>query len=148
MSDLCPFCEIVAGRSPASVVYADGQVMGFMNLRPTRLGECMVIPKKHIDHFTDIPDKLAAHIMVIAQRIGRKMLSQFEGKRIGMVIHGFGVPHAHLILLTQQNTTDITSGRFARIEDGKIVYDHKRIPMLDRKILDEHAARLRIDDLG
>jgi histidine triad (HIT) family protein len=140
----CIFCDIVAGRSPASVVYADDQAMCFMTCRPTRLGECMVIPRKHIDHFTDIPDELAAHMMVIAQRISRKMLSQFEGNRIGMVIHGFGVPHAHLILLPQQDTTDITSGRFAKIEAGKIVYDHKQIQMLDREVLDEHAARLRI----
>lgn len=80
MSDQCPFCEIVAGRSSASVVYTDDQAMCFMTLRPTRLGECMVIPKKHIDHFTDIPDELAAHIMVIAQQVGRKMQTQFEGK--------------------------------------------------------------------
>lgn len=125
MSDQCPFCEIVAGRSSASVVYTDDQAMCFMTLRPTRLGECMVIPKKHIDHFTDIPDELAAHIMVIAQQVGRKMQTQFEGKRIGMVIHGFGVSHAHLILFPQQNTTDTTSNRFAKIEDGRIVYDHK-----------------------
>lgn len=76
------------------------------------------------------------------------MQSQFEGERIGMVIRGFGVPHAHLISFPQQDTTDITSGRFAKIEDGEIVYDHMQIPMLDREVLDEHAARLKIDDLS
>ena len=119
-----------------------------MTLRPTRLGECLLIPREHIDHFTDIPDDLAADMMVIAQRIGRKMLSEFEGGRIGMVVHGFGVPHAHLIVFPQHDISDITSGRFAKIEDGKIVYDHKQIPMLDREVLDEHAGRLRIDDPG
>ena len=145
MSDQCPFCEIVVGRSPASVVYSDDQVMCFMTLRPTRPGECMVIPKQHIDHFSDIPDELAGHIMIIAQRVGRKMRSQFEGERVGMVIHGFGVPHAHLILLPQQDTTDITSGRFSKIEDGEIVFDHKQLQRLDREVLDEHATRLKID---
>lgn len=80
-------------------------------------------------------------------KLALKMLSQFKGERIGMAIHGFGVSHAHLILFPQKDTTDITSGGFVMIEDGKIVYDHKHISMLDRKVLDEHAARLRIDDL-
>jgi histidine triad (HIT) family protein len=148
MSNQCPFCDIVAGRSPASVVYADDKVMCFMTLRPTRLGECMVIPKKHIDHFTDIPGELAAHIMIIANQIGRKMLSQFKGERIGMVIHGFGMPHAHLNLFPLHNSTDITSDRFAKIEQGKIVYDKKVIPEVDREVLEEHASRLRIDNVS
>ena len=87
-------------------------------------------------------------MMVIAQRIGRKMLREFEGERIGMVVHGFGVPHAYLIVFPQHDISDITSGRFTKIEDGKIVYDHKQIPMLEREVLDEYAARLRIDHLG
>ena len=87
-------------------------------------------------------------MIVIAQRIGRKMLREFEGERVGMVVHGFGVLHAHLIVFPQHDISDITSGRFAKIEDGEIVIDHKQIPMLEREVLDEYAARLRIDDLG
>ena len=30
-----------------------------MTLRPTAPGECLVIPKAHIDHFTDIPDDIS-----------------------------------------------------------------------------------------
>ena len=122
--------------------------MCFMTLRPTRPGECMVIPKEHIDHFMDIPDELAAHIMIIAQQVARNMQRVFEPKRIGMVVHGFGVPHAHLILVPQHDITDITSGRFAKIENGKVMFDHKQLPLLDRTALDEHAEKLRIEDVG
>jgi histidine triad (HIT) family protein len=108
----------------------------------------MIIPREHIDHFTDIPDDLAAHIMIIAQRVGRKMQGQFDGKRIGMVVHGFGVPHAHLILIPQHDIRDITSGRFAKVEDGKVMFDHNQLPLLGKTVLDEHAERLRIEDLG
>jgi len=136
MSQKCPFCEIVAGKAPVSIVYEDKQIMCFMTLRPTRLGECLIIPKQHIDHFTDIADKQAAHIMTIAQRVGRKMLARFEGDRIGMVVHGYGVAHAHLIVLPQQDIYDITSARFAKIENGSVMFDHSQIEMLDRAVLD------------
>ncbi len=141
----CIFCEIVAGRVPASVIYQDDRVIAFMDVQPAQPGQCMVIPKEHIDHFTDLPDELAAHAMVIAQRIGRKMKREFAARRVGMLVHGFGVAHAHLLVVPQHRHDDITSGRFARMEDGKIVFDLKNIPFADRTVLDEQANALRID---
>lgn len=69
----CVFCEIVAGSSPASVIFQDDGVMAFMALRPTAPGECLVIPKEHVDHFTDLDDDMAQRIMLVGQRIGRRL---------------------------------------------------------------------------
>ncbi len=92
----CIFCQIIAGQAPASRVFEDDRIIAFMTFRPTRKGECTVLPKEHIDHFTDIRDDLAARIMVVSQKINRRMMAVLSPLRIGMVIHGFGVPHAHL----------------------------------------------------
>jgi histidine triad (HIT) family protein len=59
----CIFCEIVARRLPASIVYEDGQVLSFMTIKATRPGECLVVPKAHVDHFTDLNDNLTSQIM-------------------------------------------------------------------------------------
>lgn len=141
----CVFCEILAGRAPVSMIYEDDEVAAFMSLYPSRPGECLVIPKEHIDCFTDVDDDTAAHIMVIAQRIGRRMREVFQPQRVGMVVHGFGVPHAHLILVPQHSPTDITSARFASIEDGCIVFSVRNIEVPQRSVLDEHARLLKID---
>jgi histidine triad (HIT) family protein len=142
----CVFCEIVAGREPASIIYSDAHVVALMTLRPTQPGECMIIPKQHIDHFTDLPDDLAIQVVVVAQKIGRKMRQVFSPKRVGMVVHGFGVPHAHLLLVAQHNPHDITSGRFARVVDGKVVFDQTAIPVPSREELDKHASLLRLEE--
>jgi histidine triad (HIT) family protein len=92
---VCPFCEIVAGQGAASVVYQDDALMAFMTLRPFAPGECTVIPREHIDHFTDVSDELAQRIIFVAQQIGRRMRIVFSPQRVGMVVHGYGVPHAH-----------------------------------------------------
>ena len=68
----CPFCDIVHGTGPVSLVYEDDLTMAFIPLQPIYPGACIVIPKVHIDHFTDLPDELAVRIMVVSQRIGRK----------------------------------------------------------------------------
>ncbi len=142
--DECIFCQIIAGQAPASRVYEDDRIISFMTLRPTRNGECTVLPKEHIDHFTDIPDDLVSHIMVISQQIGRKMMEVLSPLRIGMVIHGFGLPHAHLILVPQQDPHDIVSSRHAYIEDGKVRFSDKHIEITDRQELDRIAALLSI----
>ena len=100
--DDCVFCRIVAGGEPCSRVHEDDVSLGFMGIRPVRPGELMVIPKEHIDHFCDLPDDLAAHILLVAQRAIRRTL---RPRRVGLVVHGFGVPHAHLLVVPQHEVT-------------------------------------------
>ena len=37
--------------------------MAFMTLRPFAPGECLVIPRRHVDHFTDLDDGTATRII-------------------------------------------------------------------------------------
>jgi histidine triad (HIT) family protein len=138
----CVFCEIVAGRAPASIVYQDDIVMAFMTIRPTAPGECLVIPKAHVDHFTDVDDDTAQRIMVVAQRIGRRLRTAFKPLRVGMVVHGFGVPHAHLLLVPQHGIHHITSDRYIRVENGQLAFSQNYVSSPDRGTLDEHARIL------
>ncbi|MEM6519788.1 MAG: HIT family protein [Cyanobacteria bacterium P01_C01_bin.70] len=140
----CPFCDIVSRNAPASLVYEDEATMALIPLKPIYPGACMVIPKVHIDHFTDLPDDLAAHVMVVAQHIGRKIMAVYQPLKVGMVVHGFGVRHAHLNLIPQHDPLDITSKQLAYIEDGQIKFSEKPLPTLSRQELDEQAAILRI----
>ena len=143
----CVFCRIVAGESPASVIWEDDEAMALMNLRAVNKGECMVIPKVHIDHFTDIPDPLAAKILLVAQRIGRKIMQVYKPERIGYVVHGYGVLHAHLLIVPQNDPNDITSRKFMRVVDGEIEFTDHLLPLIPREELDEVATELAIDDL-
>ena len=143
----CPFCEIVAKRAPASVIYQDDAIMAFMTLRSFAAGECTIIPIAHIDHFSDVPDDIAQRIIVAAQRISRRMRTVFAPERVGMIVHGYGVQHAHLILVPQNGPNDITSLHYVSIEDGAIRISLKNIPFTPRDVLDEHA-RLLSDNSG
>ena len=141
----CPFCDIVRGSAPASIVYEDEVTLALIPLQPIYPGACIVIPKVHIDHFTDLSDELAAHVMVVAQHIGRKIMAVYKPLKVGMVVHGFGVRHAHLNLMPQHDPLDITYKHLAHIEDGKIQFTEKHLPEPSREQLDEQAERLRIN---
>ena len=124
------------------MIYQDDDIAAFMGIQPTAAGECLIIPKTHIDHFTDVPDELAQRIMVLAQRIGRALRATFQPERVGYLVHGYGVAHAHLILVPQHGPFHLTSDRFARIENGRVVFDMKNIPLADRATLAAHAIQL------
>jgi histidine triad (HIT) family protein len=138
----CIFCQIVAGRAPASVVYEDESVLALMNIRPIHPGELMVIPKEHVDHFCNLPDELACHILVQAQRLSRNLRERLKPVRVGLVVHGFGVPHAHLVVVPQHGPDDITSGRMAYMEDGQIKFGVKHLKEEPREELDRLARLL------
>ncbi|HVD60165.1 MAG TPA: HIT family protein [Gemmatimonadaceae bacterium] len=142
MSVRCVFCEIVAGRAPASFIFRDDVISAFMSIQPTAAGECLIIPNEHIDHFTDISDEVAERIMTLAQRIGRRMRAVFPLERVGYLVHGYGVAHAHFMIVPQQGPHHLTSDRLARLADGRIVFDLSSIKIAERATLDEQARLL------
>jgi len=116
-----------------------------MNIKPSHPGECLLIPKEHIDHFTDIKEDLAAKIIKIGQRLANKIRKELNPQRVGYIVAGYGVPHAHLIIVPQHHTNDITCEHFAVLENGKIHFTDQHIPIVDRKDLDAMAKRLKVD---
>lgn len=138
----CVFCDIVARRAPASMIYEDDLLAAFMGIQPTAPGECLVVPRAHVDHFTDVPDATAERIMGVAQRIGRRLRAAFRPERVGYLVHGYGVAHAHLIVVPQHGPHHLTSDRFARVEGGRVVFDLRDVPFAERANLDEQARLL------
>ena len=51
----CVFCEIVARRAPAYIVYEDATTVAFLDLFPFTRGHLLVIPKRHGARLTDLP---------------------------------------------------------------------------------------------
>ena len=139
----CVFCRVVGGQEPASRVIEDDRIVAFMVLRPIHPGECLIIPKDHIDHFCDLGDDISCHIMRQAQRLSRVIRACCEVPRVGLEVHGFGVSHAHLIVVPLVEPGDITSQKHARLEDGKIRFGLSHIPTKPRQELDRVAKLLK-----
>lgn len=59
----CPFCEIVAGRAPATVVHEWSDVIAIVPLNPVVEGHTLVIPRAHVDDAATDPDITAATML-------------------------------------------------------------------------------------
>ena len=140
---MCIFCSIVRGESPASFLHQDDHCVAFLNIRPIHPGEFIVIPREHIDHFTDIPDDLAGRILIVVQRLGRRMLDEFKPTRAGYVVHGFGVPHAHLNVVPLRDTSDIISAKHVVVEGSSFRISEENLPSPSREELDAITSRFK-----
>lgn len=139
----CVFCRIVERTEAASIVVEDEHTLAFMDIRPVRTGQVLVIPKRHTDHFADLPDDLASALFLTGQRLSRALRALLRPQRVGMVVHGFGVAHAHLIVLPLEHAWDITSAQAAVVEKGRVHFRWENVPLAGRSALDDLAGRLR-----
>jgi histidine triad (HIT) family protein len=66
-----------------------------------------------------------------------------EPKRVGMIVHGFGVSHAHLVVLPLEHPWDITAAQFSYIENGAGRFRWDKVELAPHAELDAMAERLR-----
>lgn len=52
MTKPCPFCEIVAGRAPATIVREWPEAIALVPLNPVVGGHLLVVPRQHVPDFT------------------------------------------------------------------------------------------------
>jgi len=124
-------------------VHRDATCIAFLTKRQVRPYETLVVPREHVDHIVEVSSEVAMHLFEVANRIMRSFQKNLPGTRAGLLIHGFGISHAHIIVIPQHEHTDIVSGRHASIEDGQVVFSCDRIPEVPRSDLNSRASELR-----
>ena len=102
----CIFCDIVTGRSPAHVVWEDGEHLAFLSIFPNTEGVTVVIPKTHhpsyiFDLPTEVLNKLIGATRTVAKILDTKLA---DVGRTGLIFEGFGVDHVHAKLIPMHGT--------------------------------------------
>jgi histidine triad (HIT) family protein len=123
------FTRIIDGEIPGRFVWSDDRCVVFLTIAPITAGHALVVPRSEVDHWVDLDDETAAHLMVVAKAIGNAQLAAFGAPRIGMIIAGLEVPHTHLHVIPIQTEADLDFRR----ADGSA----------SAESLDAAAARLR-----
>ncbi len=105
----CIFCKIVRSELPATKVYEDAEVLGFLDIKPVNPGHTLVIPKKHFESIHDTPDELVAKMIIVAKKIAGAIQKNLgaQGVNIGMNngrAAGQLVLHAHIHVMPRYGT--------------------------------------------
>jgi histidine triad (HIT) family protein len=101
------FTRIIEGELPGRFVWRDDLCVGFLSINPLQPGHTLVVPIAEIDHWIDLDDDLAAHLMTVAKRVGSAQQQIYAPAKIGLMIAGLEVPHVHLHVVPIRGVHDL-----------------------------------------
>jgi len=101
------FTRIINREIPGRFVHEDDHCVAFLTIAPIRPGHTLVVPRKEIDHWLDVPPALTAHLFQTAQVVARAIQHAIPCEKIGLMIAGLEVPHTHLHLVPINSIRDL-----------------------------------------
>lgn len=100
----CIFCKIAAGDIPSATIYEDEDFRAILDISPASKGHALILTKDHYANFYELPDELAAKILIVAKKLVSKMteivqcdgynILQNNGEMAGQTVFHY---HMHLI---------------------------------------------------
>ena len=127
------FTKIISGELPSYKIYEDDKIISFLSIDPVNLGHTLVVCKDEINHWTEVPPEIYAHLHQVSQKIGKAILKATGSPRVGQIVAGFEVPHYHLHLIPAWSIPDLDFKRAQRRSETEM-------KEIQSKILKEMSA--------
>jgi len=130
----CLFCSIAAGETPAALVMAEDDFVGFLDVRPVFKGHVLLVPRAHVVTLPDLPAELRDGFMAASQRLATAMLVGLGAQGSFVAVNNTvsqSVPHLH------QHVVPRTKG------DGLRGFFWPRTKYADDSEMTAYADRLR-----
>ena len=102
------FTRILSGEIPCHKVAEDDRCFSFLDIRPIVYGHTLVIPKTEVDYYFDLDDEYLSHLNVFAKKVAKALEQEVDCLRVGVMIAGLEVPHAHIHLVPMQAISDLS----------------------------------------
>jgi histidine triad (HIT) family protein len=100
------FTKIVHGEIPSYKIAEDENYYAFLDIFPLAKGHTLVIPKNETDYLFDLDDKTLSGLTLFAKRVAKAIDKAIPCKRVGVVVLGLEVPHAHIHLIPLNSEAD------------------------------------------
>lgn len=111
--DNCIFCKIAAGEIPSATIYEDDDFRVILDIEPASKGHALILPKEHYANLYELPDELAAKVLLVAKKVITKMteivkcdgynILQNNGETAGQTVF-----HYHMHLIPRYKGDDVT----------------------------------------
>jgi len=102
------FTRIVNGEIPAFKVAEDENYLAFLDISPIVRGHILVIPKKEEEEdLFDLDDAMFVGLHLFAKKVAVGLKKAVSCKKVGVLVMGLEVPHAHIHLIPIQKEADM-----------------------------------------
>lgn len=95
----CIFCEIARGKIPGQIVFEDDASLAFLDNRPLFPGHCLLIPKEHVEVFSDLRPERVGPLFQNAKLLSRAIETGLGADGSFIAINNRisqSVPHLHV----------------------------------------------------
>ena len=96
---VCIFCDIIAGRTEAQIVYSDDSVLAFLDIRPVFPGHTLVVPREHHVTLADLPTDAVAPFFSAVKMLSVAVAEAMDADGSFLGINNNvsqSVPHLHM----------------------------------------------------
>ena len=113
------FSKIIKGEIPCYKIAENDNFFAFLDIRPMAKGHVLVIPKHETDYLFDLDDQILSEMIVYSKKIAKAVQKAVPCKRIGLMVIGMEVPHAHvhLIPINAERDMNLSNPRLKLSED-------------------------------
>lgn len=101
------FTKIINGEIPAYKVAEDENYFAFLDISPVAKGHTLVIPKKEVDYIFDLDDETYLGLHQFAKKVAEGLKRAIPCQKVGVMVLGLEVPHAHIHLVPMQTEADL-----------------------------------------
>lgn len=118
----CIFCEIVAGNiMTPGMFWEDEEFMAWLAINPNTTGFTCVIPKVHFgSDVLKMPDPDLQRFILAAKQVAQVLENYFaDVGRVGLIMEGTGIDHAHIKLSPMHGTENLKKGVWQQVLSGK-----------------------------
>ena len=102
------FSRIVKGEIPSYKVAEDERFFAFLDINPMAKGHTLVIPKQEVDYIFDLDDDILKDMVIFAKKVTKSIEKAIPCKRVGIMVVGLEVPHAHIHLIPINKESDMS----------------------------------------
>lgn len=103
------FTKIITREISSEIVHETERVIVILDIHPIRPGHMLVIPKKEVDEFQDLDRDTYLEVMDVAYDMAHLLKERLNPPRVGVIIEGFDVPHAHVHVTPLHDRRDVVS---------------------------------------
>jgi diadenosine tetraphosphate (Ap4A) HIT family hydrolase len=124
------YTQIIKGDVPAYKLYEDERTIAFLDIKPAQVGHTLVVPKVQVEQYLDLTDEDYQAVWHTVHIVGRRLREVLMKERVGVLVFGVDVPHAHVHLVP--------------FNKGESIVRDASSPNPSLRELDELANKLRI----
>lgn len=102
------FTKIIQGDIPCFKIAEDENYFAFLDIRPLAKGHTLCVPKQETDYIFDLEDDVLSGLSVFSKKVAKAIEQVVPCKRVGVLVVGTEVPHAHIHLIPFQSESQMS----------------------------------------